>query len=101
MGLFNAISPLNGGKLSDYYNDRAYPIDLNGAQDYFRGPAVPSMFPFPLMIGAIAGGMNQVNAWTLAEMVAKKPFGPWMQAPQAPLQLAFPNIQGGLVKVSG
>jgi len=98
---FNAISPLNGGNIDDWYNDRAYPIDLNGGQDYMRPQTGMSPFPYPLMVGAVSGFLSQFNALTLSEMVAKVPYGPWMGDPQGSLSMEFPDITGGLAKVSG
>jgi hypothetical protein len=98
---YSAMCPLNGGDLNDYYDDRAYPLDLNGAQDYTRygGPIAP--FPFPLIIGFVDGTVPQFNAMAFGEMHGKKASGPWMGAPQGSLQDVFPAFNGGMVKVTG
>lgn len=101
MSLFNAFSPLNGGEFGTYYNDRTYPLDLNGSQDYGRPALTQSPFPYPETLGFVQGLVPQFNGLELQAMWGKKAFGPWMEAPQGSFQLAFPDIQGSMMKVSG
>jgi hypothetical protein len=96
--MFNAFSPLSGGQMAGYYRDKDYPIDLNGALDYMRPASGVSVFPFPTVIGFIEGTLPLFDAQVFSTMWGERPTGPWMGAPQGPLDLAFPNIQGGFSK---
>lgn len=101
MSLFNAISPLNGGNIGDYYKDWQYPLDLNGAQDYTRPQTGFSPFPYPLTVGYVSGLLPLMDAQTYFNMRGDQPFGPFIGAAPANLEAVFPNIQGGLQKVGG
>lgn len=101
MPLFNAMSPLNGGDLNDYYNPRAYPIDLAGGQQYMRPQTGMAVYPYPLAIGMVQGLCSQLNAMAFQLSMGKDSFGPWMGAPQGNLADVFPDITGGLPKVTG
>ena len=97
--MFSAISVLNGGNLDNYYSDQTYPIDLNGAQDYMRTSlSPPAHFPFPVVIGAVQGLGRFFDAEVFSMGIAKTASGPWQGMPQAPLIVAFPDINGGMVK---
>lgn len=100
--LMNAISPLNGGQLESYYNDRAYPLDLNGSQDYTRPQSGVSPFPFPVMLSNyIRGFVPMFDAFELNGMRAKSPYGPFIGSVPESLNAIFPDITGGIAKVGG
>lgn len=97
--MFSAFSPLNGGTDRTYYQDKNYPIDLNGALDYSRVTnSPPAHFPFPVVIGAINGLVPLFTDLSLAMGYGKTPFGAWQGEAPAPLSVAFPAINGGMVK---
>lgn len=101
MQTFSAFSPLNGGQLSTYYNDRTYPLDLNGAQDYTRPATAFAVFGYPYSINYLAGLVPQFTNDSLAMAYGEKPSGPWTGTVPWELTTIFPNIQGGLPKLKG
>lgn len=101
MALFSpyAAPGIRAGEFSDYYNDRAYPLDLNAAQDYTRPAGAGAVFPFPVVIGAVQTKMALMDQLIFDGAVAKTPYGPWVGAPQGAPALAFPrNIFGVMLK---
>lgn len=101
MPLFNAISPLNGGNVWDYYKDSDYPMDLNGSQDYMRPAKSVSPFPYPLALAYVQGLIPLMDRQTFFNMRGDTPFGPFIGAAPANLEAVFPSITGGLMKVGG
>lgn len=103
MPLFNAISPLNGGDLHDYYNDREYPYDLNGALDFCRPATGVAIFPFPLVVPTVQGLLPIVDRQEYALMMGALPKGPVIDLLYNPAAASstFPAINGGMVKVRG
>jgi len=106
--LFNAYSPLAGGLQSTYYKDQAYPLDLNGSQEYFRPKTGIDRFPAVTInlssLGAlrwVAGLLPLFDQKVLGEMAGKQPFGPYIGEGPIDPTVWFPNIQGGAAKVGG
>jgi hypothetical protein len=91
---------LQAGVVGTYYRDKAYPIDLNGAQDYGRMGIAGggNIGPFPVMTNVLKVTAPMIDQFILRAATAENPFGPWVGAPQGPGYLAFPQISGGLVK---
>jgi hypothetical protein len=101
MALFNAISPLNGGTLGTYYQDRNYPIDLNGAQDYMRPQLGMPVYPFPVVIGSVQGLVPCFDGMVFSTMLGKNPYGPYIGQGPRNLGGIFPDLSGGMAKVGG
>lgn len=105
MALFSAFSPLNGGKLSDYYPDREYPIDLNGALNFVRYPHGASIayFPYPQTIGFVVGLIPLMDNVERTTMLGITPGGAGVDILSNPViqPIVFPDYQGGLEKIGG
>lgn len=99
--MFNAFSPLNGGALSTYRYQSESPFDLDAGLDYTRKATGFSPFPFPVVLGYVEGIVPLNNNVEFQIMLGKVPFGPWSGDQSASLNMVFPNLMGGLAKVSG
>lgn len=97
--MFSPYTPLAGGTLATYYNDKTYPMDLNGAQDYSREPlGPPAFFPYPLMIKAVQGLVPMFDQIAFDNAIGKNASGPWAGLPQGPVNVVFPDLHGGFQK---
>jgi hypothetical protein len=104
MSLFNAFSPLNGGALNTYQYQSESPYDLDAGLDFTRPALGFSPFPFPVVTGYVEGVIPLHNNLEYSIMLGKEPFGPMYfngGIQGAPVQMVFPNVMGGLAKVSG
>jgi hypothetical protein len=99
--MFSAFTPLAGGDL----NNRTWApaaIDTTAELNFTRQPLSRGIDPYPQMIGAVQGCTHLFNDTEYALMLGKTPTGPWQGASAHPnLQAVFPNLQGGLAKVTG
>lgn len=99
--MFNVFSPLNGGKLDTYQYPVEYPFDFDAGLDYTRPATGFSPFPFPLTLGHVDGFVPLFDTAEYQMMLGKNPYGPFIDMQSAPSDVIFPNIMGGLAKVSG
>lgn len=99
--MFSAYSPLNGGSLQTYNYKSESPFDFDAGLDYTRQATGFSPFPFPVVLGYVEGLAPLNNNVEFQIMLGKVPFGPWSGQQSAPLEMVFPNLMGGLAKVSG
>lgn len=104
MALFNAMSPLNGGDMQTYYRDWEYPYDLNAGLDYVRLPGeAQAFFPFPETIGVINGLAPLLDSFEKSIMLGQTPGSTPVDMLNNQLisNLAFPEISGAMVKITG
>jgi len=100
--LFSAFSPLNGGAIGTYGYPTESPYkDLDAGLDYTRMKTADAFYPFPVVTGYIDGYTPLLDNLEYSLMMGKNTFGPFVGDLSAPLQMIFPNIQGGLAKVKG
>jgi hypothetical protein len=97
--MFSAFTPLAGGN----FGKRTFapaPIDTTAELNFTRQPLGRGIDPYPQMIGATNGLLHLYNAAEYALMLGKTPTGPYAGA-LPNWEAVFPNLQGGLAKVTG
>lgn len=100
-GDFSAFSPLAGGTPDTYFYGVEYPYDLDASLDYMRPQTGVSVFPFPETIGHVLG------LCPLYGDLARRLAVPGYVSTElnildnSNLPFVFPDINGGLRKVSG
>lgn len=96
---FNAFTPLAGGVLTRATWAKPV-IDLTGGLNFTRHEYGVEPIPTPPTIGAIGGLLPLLDDVEYNGMLGPVQNGPWTGKTANPVQV-FPNIQGGLVKVTG
>jgi hypothetical protein len=103
MKMFSAFSPLNGGRADTYGYPVEYPYDLDGSLDFMRPATGVTLFPFPGVIGHVEGLCPQYD--DMQRAVSSVQFNSSvlnilnMSTDQQ--AIVFPDIMGGLRKVTG
>jgi alpha-glucuronidase len=101
--MFSAYTPLAGGRADTYQYPAEYPYDLDAGLDYTRPATGVSLFPFPQVIGYVQGLCPQYDdlsrARSSVELNATVLNILNMSSEQQ--ALVFPDLTGGLRKVTG
>lgn len=101
--MFSAYTPMAGGQVSQREFSRKPVFDTVAELNFSRLPSYQATHPYPQVIGFVQGLLPLANEQEYAMMLGRTPFGPWMGPDNTMPQLSavFPNIQGGLPKVTG
>lgn len=102
--MMNFSNPLAGGNdLGVFARGAESPFKTRG-EDFTRPQHGYTLFPFPVVLGAICGFSPQFNDLEFSMMRGRLPFGSWVGAHPATAEqqsFVFPDLMGGLQKVKG
>jgi hypothetical protein len=97
--MLDVFCPLNGGQINGAHWERS-PVNTDASLNYTRQAHEFALMPYPQTIGAVQGLSHLFDDAEYAMMFGRTPTGPWTGAlPNLPF--VFPDMSGGLAKVSG
>jgi hypothetical protein len=97
--MFSAFTPLAGGRVGAHTFDRA-PIKTDAELNFTRQATGFALMPYPQAIGQVSGILHLFDDAEYSMMLGPNQNGPWTGA-IFNAGAVFPNLSGGLVKVTG